>query len=302
MNHFWNYDEPAEGQPCTLRLDGPIAIEGWFDDEVTPAQFRAELAAHPGDLTVFINSPGGDVVAGSLIYSMLREHPGRITVRVDGIAASAASVVAMAGDTVEMAPTAYMMIHNATTIAMGDNRDMRKAAEQLDEINRGIRTAYALKTGKSERELARLMDAETWMSAQTALAEGFCDAIAYAPPAANAADLAQADQPAAPATPAENQSITATGAASIMYGWADKGAQPLQTISHTHAIAYPTPLHTHATSALETLAAAANTRIVQGTSNHDAARQQRREQHIQTQQAADQAKRQARAMLKLLSM
>ena len=183
---FWAFEEGSgEGLPATLRLEGPIAEESWWGDEVTPADFRAELDAHPGDLTVYINSPGGDVVAGSLIYSMLREHKGRVTVRIDGLAASAASVVAMAGDRIEMAPTAYMMIHNASTIAWGDNREMRRAAEMLDEINRGIRTAYALKTGKSERELAKLMDEETWMSATTALDEGFIDAICYAaePPA-----------------------------------------------------------------------------------------------------------------------
>lgn len=178
--HFWAFEEGGEpGQPSTLRLEGPIAEESWWGDEVTPAQFRADLAAHPGDLTVYINSPGGDVVAGSLIYSMLREHDGRITVRIDGLAASAASVVAMAGDRVEMAPTAYMMIHNAATIAMGNIHDMRQAAEMLAEIDRGIRTAYALKTGKSERELAKMMDAETWMSAAKALEDGFIDAISY---------------------------------------------------------------------------------------------------------------------------
>lgn len=181
-NIFWAFDEGQEpNQPSTLRLEGPIAEESWWGDEVTPAQFRADLAAHPGDLTVYINSPGGDVVAGSLIYSMLREHPGNITVRIDGLAASAASVVAMAGNRVEMAPTAYMMIHNAATVAFGNTRDMQAAAEMLAEVDRGIRTAYQLKTGKSDRELAKMMDAETWMSAAKALEEGFIDAISYAP-------------------------------------------------------------------------------------------------------------------------
>lgn len=179
---FWAFEEGGgAGQPSTLRLEGPIAEESWWGDEVTPAQFRADLAAHPGDLTVYINSPGGDVVAGSLIYSMLKEHNGQITVRIDGLAASAASVVAMAGDHVEMAPTAYMMIHNAATIAYGNKADMQAAIEMLSEVDRGIRTAYALKTGKSERELVKMMDAETWMSAAKALEDGFIDAIAYAP-------------------------------------------------------------------------------------------------------------------------
>lgn len=178
---FWAFEGSGDaGQPNTLRLEGPIAEESWWGDEVTPAQFRNDLAEHPGDLLVFINSPGGDVVAGSLIYSMLKEHAGKITVRIDGLAASAASVVAMAGDRVEMAPTAYMMIHNAATIAFGNKADMQAAAEMLAEVDRGIRTAYALKTGKSERELAKLMDAETWMSAAKALEDGFIDAICYA--------------------------------------------------------------------------------------------------------------------------
>lgn len=177
---FWAFEGGDADQPNTLRLEGPIAEESWWGDEVTPAQFRNDLAEHPGDLLVFINSPGGDVVAGSLIYSMLKEHAGKITVRIDGLAASAASVVAMAGDRVEMAPTAYMMIHNAATVAYGNKADMQSAAEMLAEVDRGIRTAYALKTGKSERELAKLMDAETWMSAAKALEDGFIDAICYA--------------------------------------------------------------------------------------------------------------------------
>jgi len=193
-NRFWAFEEGTDtGQPSTLRLEGPIAEESWWGDEVTPAQFRADLAAHPGDLTVYINSPGGDVVAGSLIYSMLREHPGNITVRIDGLAASAASVVAMAGSRVEMAPTAYMMIHNAATIAMGNTHDMQAAAEMLAEVDRGIRTAYQLKTGKSDRELTKMMDAETWMSAAKALEEGFIDAISYAPEPAAPEDTTTTD-------------------------------------------------------------------------------------------------------------
>ncbi|MBR6571545.1 MAG: Clp protease ClpP [Clostridia bacterium] len=193
---FWAFEEGGgAGQSSTLRLEGPIAEESWWGDEVTPEMFRAELASHPGDLTVYINSPGGDVVAGSLIYSMLKEHNGQITVRIDGLAASAASVVAMAGDRVEMAPTAYMMIHNAATVAMGNKADMQAAAEMLEEVDRGIRTAYQLKTGKSERELVKMMDAETWMSAAKALEEGFIDAISYGEPL-----------PAAPEDPATTDS------------------------------------------------------------------------------------------------
>ena len=94
---FWAYEEGAPGEPAVLRLDGVIASESWWGDEVTPAAFREELDAHPGDIVVYINSPGGDVIAGSQIYSMLIEHVGDVTVKIDGIAASAASVIAMAG-------------------------------------------------------------------------------------------------------------------------------------------------------------------------------------------------------------
>ena len=227
--HFWAFEDgdAFTGQPNTLRLDGPIAEKSWFGDEVTPEQFRSELAAHPGDLMVYINSPGGDVVAGSMIYAMLREHSGRVTVRIDGIAASAASVVAMAGDVVEMAPTAYMMIHNAATVAMGDNRQMRKAAEMLDEINRGIRTAYAMKTGKSERELARMMDDETWMSAPKALEYGFCDAISYT-------DSGEA-QPAQEAASAAAAAATVADAAGASSTTAQAGSVPGYVIASSPA-------------------------------------------------------------------
>ena len=176
---FWAYEEGSPGRPDVLRLEGPIAEESWWGDEVTPADFRRELERHPGDLVVAINSPGGDVIAGSMIYSMLKEHQGQITVRIEGLAASAASVVAMAGDIVQMAPTAYMMIHNAWTAEIGDNRAMRATADKLDEIDRGIRCAYQTKTGKSEKEIGKMMDAETWMSAPKALEEHFCDVILY---------------------------------------------------------------------------------------------------------------------------
>lgn len=279
-NRFWAFEEGGgAGQPNTLRLEGPIAEESWWGDEVTPAQFRADLAAHPGDLTVYINSPGGDVVAGSLIYSMLREHNGKITVRIDGLAASAASVVAMAGDRVEMAPTAYMMIHNAATIALGNKADMQAAADMLAEVDRGIRTAYALKTGKSERELAKMMDAETWMSAPKALEDGFCDAICYADSA-----------PAAPVDP--DAAAAATAAQAVADGI-------LAAHSHAHTIAT-----THITPP----------GVVQrGFSMPAVAYSPRRQQQITAQAAAQRAAAQttttnqadadaARARLRLLSM
>ena len=110
-----------------LELYGTIAEESWFDDDVTPQMFRDELFAGSGPVTVWLNSPGGDCVAASQIYSMLMDYKGDVTIKIDGIAASAASVIAMAGTKVLMAPTALMMIHNPITMAYGNHDDMQKA-------------------------------------------------------------------------------------------------------------------------------------------------------------------------------
>ena len=123
MNRFWNWVRNEDGR--TLYLDGVIAEESWFDDEITPAAFRSELMAGDGEITVWINSPGGDCIAASQIYSMLMDYPGDVTVKIDGIAASAASVIAMAGTLVLMAAIGLMMVHNPLTVAMGDTEDMR---------------------------------------------------------------------------------------------------------------------------------------------------------------------------------
>ena len=122
MNKFWNWVRTSD-ESRTLYLNGTIAEESWFDDDITPAAFKAELLAGEGDITVWINSPGGDCVAASQIYSMLMDYKGAVTVKIDGIAASAASVIAMAGTTVLMAPTALMMVHNPLTVAIGDTEE-----------------------------------------------------------------------------------------------------------------------------------------------------------------------------------
>ena len=170
-----------EGLPTLVRLDGPIAADDdllWGGDSaVTPNRLREALQDTEGELTVYINSPGGDVMAATEIYTMLKERKGFVTVKIDGVAASAASVIAMAGDEVLMAPSAYMMIHNASSVAVGDKREMAHEAEVLEEVDRGIRTAYKLRTGLSDRKLAEMMDAETWMSAAMAVALGFADGI-----------------------------------------------------------------------------------------------------------------------------
>lgn len=121
--------------------------------------------------------PGGDVFAASLIYTALMEHKGHVTVKVEGLAASAASVIAMAGERVLMAPTAFMMIHNPASIAIGDAEEMRHTAEVLDEIADGLITAYQIKTSLSKNKLRQMMDDETWMSSQTAIDLGFADGM-----------------------------------------------------------------------------------------------------------------------------
>lgn len=160
-----------------LTLNGVIAEESWFDDEVTPKLFRDELMNGEGDITVWINSPGGDCIAAAQIYNMLLDYKGNVTVKIDGIAASAASVIAMAGSKVIMSPVAMLMIHNPMTMAYGDTGEMEKAIAMLDEIKESIVNAYELKTGMSRAKLSHLMDAETWMDANKAVELGFADEI-----------------------------------------------------------------------------------------------------------------------------
>lgn len=177
---FWNWKnqaEPEDSKERVLELYGTIAEVSWFDDDVTPQMFRDELLAGNGPVTVWINSPGGDCIAASQIYSMLMDYEGEVTVKIDGIAASAASVIAMAGTKVLMVPTALIMIHNPMTGAFGNHADMEKAIEMLDEVKESIINAYEIKTGLSRSKLSHLMDAETWMNANKAVELGFADDI-----------------------------------------------------------------------------------------------------------------------------
>ena len=180
---FWNWrnsvqnENEAEPAERVLEIYGTIAEESWFDDDVTPQMFREELFGGSGPVTIWLNSPGGDCIAASQIYSMLMDYPGSITVKIDGIAASAASVIAMAGTKVLMAPTALMMIHNPATGAFGDHADMQKAIEMLDEVKESIINAYELRTNLSRTQLSHMMDAETWMNARKAMEYGFADAF-----------------------------------------------------------------------------------------------------------------------------
>ncbi len=180
MKRFWNWVR-NEDETRTLYLNGVIAEESWFEDEITPAAFKEELFSGSGPIMLHINSPGGDCIAASQIYTMLMDYPHDVTVQIDGMAASAASVIAMAGTKVCMSPTSMMMIHNPFTMAMGDSDEMRRAIQLLDEVKESIINAYEIKTGLSRVKLAHLMDSETWMSAHKAKELGFCDEVLYSP-------------------------------------------------------------------------------------------------------------------------
>lgn len=180
-NIFWNWKKEnilnEKNPDRVLEIYGPIAEESWFDDEVTPRMFREELFHEDGDIILWINSPGGDCIAAAQIFNMLREYPGKVTVKIDGIAASAASVIAMAGDEILISPVAMMMIHNPATFSFGDHEQMKKTIEMLNETKESIMNAYEMKTGLSRSLLGQMMDEETWMDANKAVELGFADSI-----------------------------------------------------------------------------------------------------------------------------
>ena len=158
---------------------------------------------------MWINSPGGDCVAAAQIYNMLMDYKGNVTVKIDGIAASAASVIAMAGTKVYMSPVSMLMIHNPMTVAMGDTAEMEKAIEMLGSVKDSIINAYEIKTGLSRAKLSHLMDAETWMDANKAVELGFADEILSRPklavPAIEEDDDEEDEEETTPAKPAEKQ-------------------------------------------------------------------------------------------------
>ena len=176
---FWNWLEDADSGERTLMINGAITDEAWFDDDVTPSQFRTELNKCRGDISVWINSPGGGVRAAAQIYNMLMEYPGNVRVRIDGLAASAATIVAMAGNTVEISPVGCMFVHNPEAMSIGNSNDHRLTIEMLDEVKECIINAYEIKTGRSRKELSDLMDSTSWMCAQKAVRLGFADKIMY---------------------------------------------------------------------------------------------------------------------------
>lgn len=178
MEKFWNWIHDDSGGRI-LRLEGPIDSESFWGNEITPHDFRDELYAENGDVTIFLNSPGGNVFAAAEIYTMIRDYPHNVTMKIASIAASAASVIAMAGDTVLMSPTALIFVHDPSTIAIGNAKDMEKAISTLNEVKESIINAYAAKTGLSRSKISKLMSDETWMNAKKAVELGFADGILF---------------------------------------------------------------------------------------------------------------------------
>lgn len=174
---FWNWVKNEDSR--TLYFDGYIAQDSWFEDDITPKQFKAELQEAKGDVIVWINSPGGDVFAASQIFNMLKEYDGKVTVKIDGIAASAASVIAMAGVEIQMSPVAMIMIHNPVTGIFGEAEDFQNGVNMLSEVKEAIINAYEQKTGLPRNKISKMMDVETWFSAKKAVELGFADKVLY---------------------------------------------------------------------------------------------------------------------------
>lgn len=177
MSNFWKFVDQVSSKGSDLIIEGDISSVTWWGDEVTPEAFRKELNQQKGDITVHINSNGGDVFAGVTIYNALKDYKHKVIVKVDGLAASIASVIAMAGDEIIMAPGSMMMVHNPWSMSAGSAEELRKAADILDEINDSIIPIYAERTGLSEEEIKNLLDDETWMSAEKAVELGFADKV-----------------------------------------------------------------------------------------------------------------------------
>lgn len=176
---FWNINKIKNNTVGELILYGEISDVSWWGDEVTPKQMNDELISL-GDVTeinVHINSIGGDVFAGLAINAMLQRHKATIIVYIDGVAASIASIIAMAGDKIIMPTGSMMMIHNPKSGCWGDASDMRGLADVLDKVRDSLVAVYTSKTGLTAEELIPLLDAETWMSAEDAVAQGFADEV-----------------------------------------------------------------------------------------------------------------------------
>ena len=183
---FWNFLQSTETD-VELRIQGEIVSDDdawyyeWFGiDVASPNAFRDALKEHKGkNITVWIDSWGGDTTAAAGIYNALKEHKGKVTVKIDGKAVSAGSIIAMAGDEIQISPVGIMMIHNPWVHASGEAKDMRHIADVLDEVREAIINAYQQKTKQTRKKITEMLDNETWMSAKTAIAQGFADSMLY---------------------------------------------------------------------------------------------------------------------------
>ncbi|WP_147565138.1 head maturation protease, ClpP-related [Clostridium tyrobutyricum] len=176
---FWKFNAKENSDEGELLLYGDISDSTWWGDEITPKNFKEELDSL-GDiktLNVYINSGGGDVFAGQAIYSMLKRDDATVNVYIDGLAASIASIIAMAGDNVKMPKNAMLMVHNPWSFGMGNANDFRKLADDLDKVRESMISVYEDKTGMEKESIVELLDAETWMTAEEALEFGFADEI-----------------------------------------------------------------------------------------------------------------------------
>jgi len=179
---FWSFRDTAEGEEPEMELYGYISEYSWWEDDITPAMFKNDLykAGAGGPITIRINSYGGDVIAASLMHTIIRDYPGRVTVQIDGVAASAATVVAVAGDAIKIQQTGYFMIHDPSVVfflAQLNITDLTRLADSLQAVKEGIVNAYETKTGLSRARLSKLMTEETWMDAQKAVDLGFVDEV-----------------------------------------------------------------------------------------------------------------------------
>lgn len=175
----WNPSiKAAATDDNTITMYDPIGYDWWTGDGVTAKRVSAALRSiGDNDVTVKINSPGGDVFEGLAIYNLLREHKGKVTVQILGLAASAASFIAMAGDEVQIARAGFLMIHNSWTGVAGDRNEIREVADFLEQIDGSLADIYAVRTGDKVEEMSRLMDVETWMGGSAAIDAGFADSL-----------------------------------------------------------------------------------------------------------------------------
>jgi len=178
---FWTFRNAESPEP-ELELYGYISEYSWFDDDITPAMFKADLyeKGQGKPIKIKINSYGGDMIAASLMHSMIRDYPGKVKVVIDGVAASAATIVAVAGDEVEIRNQGYFMIHDPSIVfflAQINLEEMSRLTDSLQAAKDGILNAYERKTGLSRTRLSKLMSEETWMDANRAVDLGFVDRI-----------------------------------------------------------------------------------------------------------------------------